>query len=484
MPARLPPIRLAPNCLCGFRLRDVRPAGAWLARCVAGLLAVILAVQAAVAQSILRDAETEALFRDLSAPLIAAAGLEPANVDIVLVNDPSINAFVAGGQAVYLNSGLIGAADDANEVQGVIAHELGHVTGGHAVLNAGANEASGISIASLLLGALAMAAGGGPAAMGILAAGQQAALGKYLAYSRTQESSADAAGAGFLAKAGISGRGSVEFFKKLQNQEFRYGYYSEDPEAQFYQTHPSSGDRIATLTEVYQRDPAWGRPIDPLLEARFERIKAKLYGYLAEPELTLRAFPESDTRIPARYARAYAFHKEALIDKALGEADALLRQAPNDPYFLELKGQILLESGRPREALGPLRRATQLTGNNPLIASLFGHALIATEDKAMFAEAERVLKAAVARDRDNPFAWYQLGVIYEARGDTPRARLASAEQQVLSRQMPAALRSAQAAEAALPKGSPDWLRAQDIAAQARAAIEQDKKKKKNGRGDG
>jgi predicted Zn-dependent protease len=200
--------------------------------------------------------------------------------------------------------------------------------------------------------------------------------------------------------------------------------------------------------------------------------------------MTLQAFPESDTRIPARYARAYAFHKEALIDKALAEADALLRQAPNDPYFLELKGQILLESGRPREALGPLRRATQLTGNNPLIASLFGHALIATEDKAMFAEAERVLKAAVARDRDNPFAWYQLGVIYEARGDTPRARLASAEQQVLSRQMPAALRSAQAAEAALPTGSPDWLRAQDIAAQARAAIEQDKKKKKNGRGDG
>jgi predicted Zn-dependent protease len=460
------------------RRPSVRRFGARLSRLLAALFVVLLAVQTAAAQSILRDAETEALFRDLSAPIIAATGLDPKNVDIVLVNDPAINAFVAGGQAVYVNSGLIGAADNANQVQGVIAHELGHVVGGHAVFNPGAKEAGGISIVSLLLGAVAMAAGAGEAAMGILGAGQQAAMGKFLAYSRSQESSADAAGATFLSKAGISGRGSVEFFKKLQNQEFRYGYNSKDPDAQFYSTHPSSGDRVATLTDVYEHDPAWNKPGDPRLEARFQRIKAKLYGYLAEPRATLVAYPETDTSLPARYARVFAFHKQALLDKAVAEADGLLAAAPNDPYFLELKGQVLLESGRPREALAPLRRATELTGNEPLIASLFGHALIATEDKGNFAEAERVLKAAVSRDRDNPFAWYQLGVIYEANGDTPRARLASAEQQALSRQMPEALRSAQAAEAALPQGSPDWLRAQDIASQAKAAIEQDRKHKK------
>jgi len=132
----------------------------------------------------------------------------------------------------------------------------------------------------------------------------------------------------------------------------------------------------------------------------------------------------------------------------------------------------------PCPALASLRRATDLTGNQPLIATLFGHALIATEDPKNFAEAERVLKAAVARDRENPFAWYQLGVVYAANGDMPRARLASAEQQVMSNRMPEALHSAEAAEAALPKGSPDWLRAQDIAFQARAAIEQQKKKRR------
>jgi predicted Zn-dependent protease len=449
----------------------------FLARAAALVAAALLSVQTVAAQSILRDAETEALLRDMSAPLVRAAGLDPANVDIVLVNDPSINAFVVGGQAVYIHSGLIGVADSANQVQGVIAHELGHITGGHAIAGgAAAKEATGISILSMLVGVAAALAGAGDAAMGVMAAGQQAAIGKFLSFSRTQESAADAAGASYLSKAGISGRGSLEFFKKLQNQEFRYGYGRSDEDA-FYSTHPSSGDRITRLSEEYAADPAWKKPDDPALEKRFQLIKAKLYGYLAEPRLTFQAYPDYLKTEPAHYARAYAFHKEALLDKATAEADALLSAEPDNPYFLEIKGQILLEAGKAQEALAPLRKATELTGNQPLIATTFGHALLATEDKANFAEAERVLKAAVARDRDNPFAWYQLGMVYEAQGDTPRARLASAEQQVLSREMPRALQSAQAAEANLPRGSPDWLRAQDIAFQARAAIESERKRR-------
>jgi predicted Zn-dependent protease len=443
---------------------------------VAVAAATALTVQPAAAQSILRDAETEALFRDMSQPIVAASGLDPKNVDIVLINDPSVNAFVAGGQAVYIHSGLLNAADSANEVQGVIAHELGHITGGHVISDGGGKAASGISLLSLVLGAAAAVAGAGEAAMGVIMAGQQAAMGKYLAFSRSQESSADAAGAQFLSKAGISGKGSVSFFKKLANLEMRAGF-TRTSDSEFYQTHPMTGDRIATLQDTYDKDPAWAKRSDPAIEERFARAKAKLFGYLAEPADTLRVYPESNTSIPARYARAYAWHKDAQIDKALVETDALLRQRPDDPYFLELQGQILLEAGRPREALAALRRATELTANQPLIATTFGHALIATEDPKNLAEAQRVLKSAVARDRENPFAWYQLGVVYASNGDMPRARLASAEQQVLSMNMPEALRSAEAAEAALPRGSPDWLRAQDIALQARAAIEQKRKRR-------
>lgn len=466
-----------------------------LARCFAALAASALCIAPVAAQEVLRDAETEALFRDMASPLITAAELDPHNVDIVLVNDPEINSFVAGGQAVYINSGLINAADSANEVQGVIAHELGHIVGGHAIDDRGATSAGRISILSVLLAAAAAAAGGGEAAMGVMMAGQQAAMGKYLAYTRGQEETADAAGAKFLSGAGITGRGSIEFFHKLLNMENRYGY-TRNADDSFYTDHPLTDDRIQFLQDTYEKDPAWNRKPDPALDARFQRVKAKLFGYLAEPADTIQTYPEYMTGVPARYARAYAWHKQGFLDKSMTEADSLLAQAPDDPYFLELKGQILLEAGKPADALPPLRRATELTNNQPLIATTFGHALISADEAAAsnndltrreddsdgrpgphFAEARRVLKAAVSRDRENPFAWYVLGEVYEKEGDLPRARLAGAEQQALDNNMAAAGRNAEAAEAGLPKGTPDWLRAQDIAMQARSAIAHDKKHK-------
>lgn len=454
-----------------------RPLTRTLPRLIAVFAALHLVIQPAQAQSVLRDAETEALLQEMIDPLAEASGLGRGSVDVVLVHDNSINAFVAGGQRVYIHSGLINAADTANEVQGVMAHEIGHITGGHVIrFNEGASVASHITILSLLLGVAAMAAGAGEAGMGIMAAGQQAAMGKFLAFTRAQESSADAAGADILSKAGISGRGSINFFKKLQNMEFRYGYSQSDEDA-FARTHPLSGDRISTLQREYEEDAAWNTPADPDIQARFERVKAKLYGYIAEPQETLRFYPPRMTGIPARYARAYAYHKDAQVEKALAETEALIALDPEDPYFLELKGQVLLESGRPGEALEVLREANRLTSNAPLIAASFGHALIATENPANYDEAAKVLRAAVARDQENPFAWYQLGVVYAAQGDEPRARLASAEQQVMSGQMAQAVASAEAAERSLPTGSPDWLRAQDIAMAARAELERRKKRK-------
>ncbi len=442
-----------------------------VAFCLALLASMLFAAQPALAQSILRDAEIERLLLDLSAPLIEASELEPGNVELVLINDGSINAFVAGGQAIYVHTGLIGAAETANEVQGVLAHELGHITAGHAVrFEERTKTANGISILSLLLGVGAALAGAGEAAMGIISAGQQAAMGSFLSFNRDQEAATDLAGARYLAGAGISGKGMIKFFERLRGNEIRAGYSQAD-ESAYGRTHPLTGDRIQVLRVLLEEDRAWNAEPDPDLQERFVRARAKLFGYLSEPHRTLAAYPVSDTSIPARYARAYAYHKDARVDMALAEAEALLAQEPDNPWFLELKGQVLLESGRPRDALVPLRRATELTRAHPLIAGLLGHALIATEDKANFAEAEQVLRASVQRDRYNPFAWYQLGVVYEARGDIPRARLASAEQQVMNRLYPQALANAQAAEANLPYGSPDWIRAQDVALEARAELE-------------
>ena len=448
-----------------------------LAACLALLASLIVAVHPVAAQSVLRDAETEELLRDMAAPLIEASELEPGNVDLVLINDGSINAFVAGGQAIYVHTGLISAAETANEVQGVLAHELGHITAGHVVRFAERTKAAnGISILSLLLGVGAALAGAGEAAMGVIAAGQQAAMSSFLSFNRDQEAATDLAGARYLSGAGITGKGMIKFFERLRGNEIRAGYSQAD-EAAYARTHPLTGDRIQVLRGLLDDDPAWDTPPDPDLQERFVRAKAKLFGYLAEPRRTLAAFPPSDTSVPARYARAYAYHKDARIDLALAEADALLAREPDNPWFLELKGQILLESGRPRDALVPLRRATELTRAHPLIAGMLGHALIATEDRANFGEAELVLRASVQKDRYNPFAWYQLGVVYEARGDIPRARLASAEQQVMRRLYPQALANAQAAEAYLPYGSADWIRAQDVALEARAELERVKNRR-------
>jgi predicted Zn-dependent protease len=441
------------------------------------MVALMLAMaswQPAVAQdeggggpSVLRDTETELLFKDIARPLVKAASLDPASVNVVLLNDPEINAFVATGQTVYIQSGLIQATDNVNELQGVIAHELGHVAGGHSIrINEGAKEATGIQIATMVLGALAIAAGAGDAAMGLMMAGQQAALGSFLAFTRAQEATADAAAVKYLHAAGISGKGMLQFFGKLQNQEYRLAIYSTDS---YDRTHPLSSERIQALEHSFKTDPAWNTPVDRDLEARFERVKAKLNGFI-DPNHAITKYPESDQSVPAHYARAYAYHMGGYPDKAISEADALLKTSPHDPFFLELKGQILLEGGKPADAIVPLREATQRSGDAPLIAAMLGHALVATEDPKNFAEAKRILKIAVGRDNQDPFAWYQLGIIYDREGDQSRAALATAERSNLENNPKLAYASAQTAMRGIPPNTPDWLRAQDIAMVSKAEL--------------
>lgn len=432
-------------------------------------LAMFVGAQQAQAQQILRDAETEVFLRDISRPLIVAAGLQPENVRVVLIGNQEINAFVAGGQIVYIHSGLLTKAENVNELQGVIAHELGHITGGHILRShEGMSQATGIIILSMLLGAAAMAAGAGEAGMGVIAAGQQAALGRFLSFTRVQESSADQAGATFLSRAGLSGRGSLAFFERLQNIEFRMNIAQDNG---YQRTHPVNGERIAALRTRYEADPAWERRTDPALEARFLRVRGKLSGYVDDPQYVMRRFPASNRSVEARYARAYANHRTGHPDEAGAEVAALIASAPHDPYFLELQGQVLLETGRAAEAVAVLREAVQRSNDSPLIATLLGHALISTEDPANFAEAKRVLRIAVGRDNDNPFAWYQLGIVYDREGDEARAALATAERYNLMGQPGLALPNAERAMMGLPAHSIDWIRAQDIAMVARNAVQ-------------
>ena len=441
-----------------------------------GLIALLVLSSPARAQSMLRDAETERFLHEISRPIIEAAGLDPRSIEFYLIGDPSINAFVTGGQNIFVHSGLILKADNVNELIGVIAHETGHIAGGHLIRSGDAiSSAVNISLLSLLAAVAAMAAGAGDAGMAIMGAGQTMAQGSFLAFSRSVEAVTDQAGADFLERSGISGKGLITFFQKLQEMEFRYGYTQDA----YVRTHPLTGDRIQKLQERVQASPYYNKEPDAQQQARFLRLQAKLAGYINEPARTFQMYPETDVSTPARLARAYAWHKLAEREKAEKEVDALLASAPNDPYFLEMKGQILLESGKVEESLVPLRRSVQLAPHEPLIATSLGHALVSMEDPELAKEAVTLLRRVVALDDENPFAWFQLGMAYSRLGDEPRAALASAERLSMSYGSNPAevVYHARRAVSGLPKNTPEWLRAQDILLISQEAV-------KNARGKG
>lgn len=437
----------------------------------------LVSAQAASAQAVLRDAETEKFLSDISGGMAKSAGLQPGALKLYLIGDNSINAFVAEGQAIYVHSGLLEQAKNYNELQGVIGHELGHIEGGDVVrTDLGAAGAMRISLLSLLAGLAAVAAGAPEAGMAALMAGQQAAQGKFLAYSRQQEGSADASAVRHLNEAHLSGKGMVDFFSTMKREEYRLmpSYTKVDS---YEVDHPMSQDREQVLRDTLSKSPYWNQPLDPALQARFLRIKAKLIGYMDDPPIVLNKYPQSDQSQAALYARAYAYHRGGYPQQAAIEVDKLVATSPHDPYLLELKGQILVESGKPKEALVPLREAVTNSGNTPLIGSLLGHALVSTEDPANLQEAARVLKVAVQRDNENPDAWYNLGVIYTRLGDEPRASLATAERYSLEGKSRLALASAEAAMHGIPAGTPDYLRAQDIALTARDAAQRERKRR-------
>ena len=430
------------------------------------------------AQSILRDAETEAFLRHVSEPIFLAAGLTPSSVKIYLLNDKSLNAFVTGGQNIFLHSGLIIASDDIDQLLGVIAHETGHIAGGHlSRIGEAASTAGNISIMSMVLGAAAILAGGGDAGMGILMAGQSVAQRQFLSYSRVQESSSDQAGARYLTESGISGRGLVEFFDKLRDQEVM-AQVRQDP---YVRSHPLNRTRILALEQEVTTSPFYNTPPNAENNEAFNRIKAKLSGYLDKPAQTLRKYPLNDTSISARYSRVYAYHKALEWDLALAETEELLKVEPNNPFFYEIKGQVLFENGKVLDSLPVFEQATKLAPNEPLVATALGQAMVSLEDETMMKRAIPILEDAVRQDSGNSFAWFNLAKAYSWTGDEAKASLATAERFYAIGRAGQAVMHANRALETLKVGTPEWLRAQDILFVSEEAAAREKKREKRRR---
>jgi predicted Zn-dependent protease len=416
---------------------------------------------------IIRDAEVEQLLREYTQPILKAAGLAKQNVQVVIINSRSFNAFVADGRRIFINAGTIMEADNPNQVIGVLAHETGHIAGGHlSRLREELRAATTASIIALVLGAGAMVAASrsgsgssGNAGIAALSAPQAAIQNTLLAYVRSQEDAADRAGVRFLAATGQSAKGMSDTFKRLADQ-ILYSSRGIDP---YMQSHPLPAERVRALEGMAKASPHWDKKDPPALQARHDLARAKLYGFLDPRDGVSRRYPISDQSIAAKYARAIASYRFGNLQGAMGQIDSLIQAQPQNPYFHELKGQALLEGGRPAEAIAPLRRAAQLAPNPALIQIMLAQALLASNNKAFADEAVTLLETAIRREPESPQAFDQMALAYGRKGDLARADLASAQASFTRGHLRTARALAGRAKSRFPVGSPGWVKADDIA---------------------
>lgn len=457
----------------GFFVRTRRAASAMLA--AAGAIAFGALTggpsplpEAAQAQNapnlpIIRDTEIENLLRDYATPVLRAAGLSQQKIRVVILNDRSFNAFVMDGRHIFINAGALFESKTPNEVIGVLAHETGHLAGGHMMrLREQLAHAQTASIVAMLAGigaAVAGArAGAGDVGAAAILAPQSAIQRTLLAYVRTQEDQADHAGVKFLNETHQSPKGMLDLFKRLSNESLYNSRYV-DP---YLQTHPMPADRVAALAQIAHASPYFDKKDSPELQLRHDMMRAKLSGFLETPGTVMRRFPSSDHSLPARYARAISAYRHSDLRNALSQIDGLIQTEPNNPYFYELKGQALLEGGKPKEAVAPLRRAVALSHNAPLIDGLLGQALVATGNRQYAGEAVPILRSAIQRDDDIPGAFTQLGMAYGLTGNLAEADLASAQAAAARGDIGTARQLASRAKTRFPVGSPAWVRADDI----------------------
>jgi predicted Zn-dependent protease len=421
------------------------------------------------ALSLIRDTEIEAILHAEADPVFVAAGLDPKAVQIHIVESNEINAFSAGGQQIFLFTGMILATKNPNQLIGVIAHETGHIAGGHIARSEDFGKAA---IAPMLLtvglGVLAALAGAPDAAAGLVfSAGYFGELNA-LTYSREQESRADQAAATFLEKAGISGRGLVQFLDTFRYQEV----FDDEKKYPFFRDHPLSDDRIEALQVRVKRLSHYNDTDSPQAIAQHAILKAKLEAFISGGAAVQADYPDDDTSFPARYARAIVLYRETEIAPALTAIDALIADQPRDPYLWELKGQVLFDAGRAKEAEPAHRRSVELAPEAPLLRINLAQALIAEGGAPHLNEAVLHIRHALSVEPDSPLAWRLLSEAYDAEGNQGMARLAAAEQNFYLGQLLEARTFAYNARELLAKGSPEWRRANDIILASKPTAEQ------------
>jgi len=461
------------SMLCRIALRKTSNKASKLTA-LATAVALAMAPMSALAQPekgppTIRDTESEQLLREYTRPILRAAGLEKQNIQVVIINESVFNAFVADGRRIFVNYGAMMQSETPNQIIGVLAHETGHLAGGHlAKMREQLSQAQTQMIIAMLLGAGALVAGSrGGGNNGLTNAGAAAvsAPGEIIrrtliSYQRAQEENADRAGVKFLNATGQSAKGMYETFKRFTNDSL-FAAHGADP---YVQSHPMPAERVEALEGLARSSPYWDKKDDAALQLRHDMVRAKISAFMERQDTVYRRYPMSNDSLPARYAHAITTYLHGDLRSALTQIDGLIQQQPANPYFYELRGQALLEGGKPAEAIAPLRKAVALSNNAPLIEMLLGQALVASNSNAYTEEAIAILRAAVARETEAPLGYMQLAMAYGRKGDYAQADLASAQAAFLRGDNKTARELASRAKTRFAIGTPGWVKADDIVA--------------------
>ena len=382
-----------------------------------------------VSANIIRDAEIENFLEEISHPIFSEANLNLNSVDIYIFNDKSINAFVACGQKIFVNTGLIQSFETPSMLRGVMAHETGHIAGGHLARSDEALErAQTPMIVGLLLGIGAAIAGDGDAAQALLLGSQQIAQGMVAKYSRSQESAADQAAIKYLEGIKKSSNGMLEVLYKFANQEA----LSSNRQSVRVRSHPISRDRIRSLEQKVNKSQFINERDNEKILFQYKMIQAKLDGFLNNPSDVIRKAKKDSSLIFNKYSLAVAYYRKALLKESLSALNEMINQYPNNPWFYELKGQVLYESGKIRESIIPYRKSLSISPNEPLLMVALATALNALENKSNAIEAISLLKKSLMHDQKNTQTWFQLAISYSRINDIGNAELASAEKHFLT----------------------------------------------------
>ncbi len=447
--------------------------GSRLASIPAFLLAAALWTATVIqshAQSLIRDPDIEHGLRELAFPILRAAGLNTNRVRVLVVRDGTFNAFVIDYNTIFVNHGLILSADSPEMLQAVIAHEAAHIANGHLARRAenlrAAQRAAGFGTALALIAA---AAGGGEAAAGIAAGTQGAAIRSFLGHTRAEESSADRSAASYLRWAEISPSGMVALHRKFAGQEL-LSVANQDP---YMRSHPTSRERLRAAEAFLDEFGDRAKP-NPNADYWFARVKGKLSAFLRAPDWTLRRAREEDAQDIRLMREAIAYHQNRNLSAARNAIDGALAIRPDDPFYYELKGQILLENRRVSDAVAAYAEAVDLAPRDALILAGYGRALLADGQTK---QALQVLEKARARDYRNARLMQDLGAAYAKLGNSGMAAAVTAERYALQGRLADAGIHARRAVGQLPEGSPGWQRAQDVLIAAERA-EKSKRKRK------